>query len=71
MVVPSRLVIGCLKDDEGGHEAEMSLKRGQWRSLDVMDAGLGLVVDAIRRARVQLTFPNRFADEASSVKKKK
>lgn len=52
-------------------EADMALNMGQWLSLPLIAAGIVLVIYALRRPRVQLTFPNRFADEASSGKKKK
>ena len=67
----SRFFIEFIKNDQVAFEADMALNMGQWLSLPFIAAGIGLVIYAIRRPRVQLTFPNRFADEASSVKKKK
>ncbi len=43
----------------------MMLNMGQWLSIPFILIGVGLVIYAMRRPRVKIDFPNRFADENS------
>ena len=58
-----RFLIEFIKNDQVAFEAGMTLNMGQWLSVPFIIIGLGLVIYAMRRPRVKIDFPNRFADE--------
>lgn len=64
-----RFLIEFIKNDQVAFEAGMTLNMGQWLSVPFIVIGLGLVIYAMRRPRVKIDFPNRFADEKPTGKK--
>lgn len=67
-----RFLIEFIKNDQVAREATMSLNLGQQLSIPFIIIGIALVIYAMCRPRVQLEFPDKFADEpASSAKKAK
>ena len=58
-----RFLIEFIKNDQVDFEATMALNMGQWLSIPFILIGIALVVYAMRRPRVKIDFPNRFADE--------
>ncbi len=58
-----RFLIEFIKNDQVDFEATMALNMGQWLSIPFILIGIALVVYALRRPRVKIDFPNRFADE--------
>ncbi len=58
-----RFLIEFVKNDQVAFEASMTLNMGQWLSIPFIIAGLILIIRAMRRPKVKLSFPNRFADE--------
>ena len=66
-----RFLIEFIKNDQVAREATMTLNLGQQLSIPFILLGIGLVMYAMMRPRVHLTFPNRFADEKEPTKAKK
>lgn len=58
-----RFLIEFIKNDQVAREATMTLNIGQQLSIPFILLGVFLVIYAMMRPKVQLTFPNRFADE--------
>jgi len=58
-----RFLIEFIKNDQVAREATMTLNIGQQLSIPFILLGVFLVVYAMMRPKVQLSFPNRFADE--------
>ncbi len=58
-----RFLIEFIKNDQVDFEATMALNMGQWLSIPFILIGIALVVYALKRPRVKIDFPNRFADE--------
>ncbi len=58
-----RFFIEFIKNDQEAFEATMTLNMGQWLSIPFVILGIGLIIYAMLRPKVRLSFPNRFADE--------
>lgn len=58
-----RFLIEFIKNDQVDFEADMVLNMGQLLSIPFILAGVTLVIYAMSRPKVKLSFPNRFADE--------
>lgn len=58
-----RFLIEFIKNDQVAREATMTLNIGQQLSIPFILLGVFLVIYAMMRSKVQLSFPNRFADE--------
>lgn len=66
-----RFLIEFIKNDQVAFEQTMTLNMGQWLSIPFIALGVGLVIYAMSRPKVHLTFPDRFADEDSTKSSKK
>ena len=66
-----RFIIEFIKNDQVAREATMTLNIGQQLSIPFILLGVFLIIYAMIRPKEHLTFPNRFADEDESKKKKK
>ncbi len=62
-VFGTRFLIEFVKNDQVAFEANMALNMGQWLSIPFIIAGIALIIYAMMRPKVQIDFPNRFADE--------
>jgi prolipoprotein diacylglyceryl transferase len=58
-----RFLIEFIKNDQVAREATMTLNIGQQLSIPFILLGVILVIYAMSRPRLKLSFPNRFADE--------
>lgn len=58
-----RFFIEFIKNPQEAFEQSMALNMGQWLSLPFIIAGISLIIYAMRRPRLKLKFPDRFADE--------
>lgn len=58
-----RFLIEFIKNPQVERELSMSLNIGQQLSVPFILIGLGLVIYAVSRPRLKLSFPNKFADE--------
>ena len=58
-----RFFIEFIKNDQEAFEATMTLNMGQCLSIPFVILGIGLIVYAMMRPKVKLSFPNKFADE--------
>ena len=58
-----RFLIEFVKNDQVAFESQMTLNMGQWLSVPFILLGAFLIIRAMRRPRLHLEFPNRFADE--------
>lgn len=65
-----RFLIEFLKNDQVAFEADMVLNMGQLLSIPFIILGVILVIRAMMRPKVKLSFPNRFADEPETKQKK-
>ncbi len=65
-----RFLIEFIKNDQVAFEEAMTLNMGQWLSVPFVLLGVFLVIRALYYPRQQLAYPNRFADENTSAKKK-
>ncbi len=65
-----RFLIEFIKNDQVGFEASMTLNLGQLLSIPFVLAGVFLVIRAMCRPKVDIPFPDRFADEDNSTNKK-
>ncbi len=61
----SRMLIELVKNPQEDFEAGMLLNMGQLLSLPFVIAGVWLTVRALRRPRVTIAYPNRYADAKS------
>ncbi|MCM1292592.1 MAG: prolipoprotein diacylglyceryl transferase [Bacteroides sp.] len=59
----SRFFIEFIKNDQEAFEADMVLNMGQCLSIPFVLVGLVLIVRALMRPAVKLSFPNHYADE--------
>ena len=66
-----RFLIEFIKNDQVAREASMSLNIGQQLSIPFILLGIGLVMYAMMRPKVNLKFPNKFAEEMSVDKKRR
>lgn len=60
-----RFLIEFIKNDQVDFEADMVLNMGQLLSIPFILAGAVLVIYAMYRPKVTLSFPNKFADDTS------
>lgn len=58
-----RFFIEFIKNPQEAFEQSMALNMGQWLSIPFIIAGISLIIYAMRRPRMKLKFPDRFADE--------
>ncbi len=65
-----RFLIEFIKNDQVAREATMSLNIGQQLSIPFILLGVGLIIYAMMHPKVHLTFPNRFADEKVTTKRR-
>lgn len=65
-----RFLIEFIKNDQVAREATMSLNIGQQLSIPFILLGVGLIIYAMMRPKVHLKFPNRFADEKATTKRR-
>lgn len=65
-----RFLIEFIKNDQVAREATMSLNIGQQLSIPFILLGVGLIIYAMMRPKVHLTFPNRFTDEKATTKRR-
>ncbi len=65
-----RFLIEFIKNDQVSFEASMTLNMGQLLSIPFVLAGVFLVIRAMCRPKVDIPFPDRFADEDNSTNKK-
>lgn len=63
-----RFLIEFIKNDQVAFEADMILNMGQLLSIPFILLGVAMVVYAMMRPKVALSFPNRFADEPDTKK---
>ncbi|MDE5685279.1 MAG: prolipoprotein diacylglyceryl transferase [Paramuribaculum sp.] len=63
-----RFLIEFIKNDQVAFEADMILNMGQLLSIPFILLGVAMVVYAMMRPKVALSFPNRFADETDTKK---
>lgn len=64
----SRFLIEFIKNDQEPFEADMTLNMGQWLSVPFIIIGIMLVIRAMRRPPIKLSFPNKFAPEPTAKK---
>ncbi|MDE7151092.1 MAG: prolipoprotein diacylglyceryl transferase, partial [Candidatus Amulumruptor sp.] len=64
-----RVLIEFIKNPQVAFEQDMVLNMGQLLSLPFIAIGIGLIIYAMVRPKVKLTFPNRYADEPESSKR--
>lgn len=58
-----RFLIEFVKNPQVGFEADMTLNMGQLLSTPFILIGIGLIIYSMVRPPVEISFPNRFADE--------
>lgn len=58
-----RFFVEFIKNPQVAFEADMTLDMGQWLSIPFVLLGVFLIVRAMRRPRVAMTYPDRWADE--------
>lgn len=58
-----RFFIEFIKNPQEAFEQSMALNMGQWLSIPFIIAGISLIIYTMRRPRLKLKFPGRFADE--------
>lgn len=58
-----RFFIEFIKNDQEAFEATMTLNMGQLLSIPFVMLGIGLIIYAMSRPKVALSFPDRFADD--------
>lgn len=58
-----RFLIKFVKNPQVGFEADMTLNMGQLLSTPFILIGIGLIIYSMVRPPVEISFPNRFADE--------
>lgn len=64
-----RFLIEFIKNDQVAREATMTINLGQQLSIPFIILGVALIIYAMCRPKVQLSFPNRFADADDNDKK--
>ncbi len=65
-----RFFIEFIKNPQVDFEQTMALNMGQLLSIPFVALGIGLVIYALCRPRKVIAFPNKFADEQESKKKR-
>lgn len=65
-----RFLIEFIKNDQVAFEEAMTLNMGQWLSVPFILIGVWLIIRALKRPRLHIDYPNRFADETTTGKKK-
>ena len=63
-----RFLIEFIKNNQVAFEADMTLNMGQLLSIPFVIAGIALIIYAMRRPRVQIDYPNCFAEQAGKHK---
>lgn len=58
-----RFLIEFVKNLQVGFEADMTLNMGQLLSIPFILIGIGLIIYSMVRPPIEISFPNRFADE--------
>lgn len=66
-----RLLIEFVKNNQVAWEAGMTLNMGQILSIPFILCGIGLIVYAIRRPKINIDFPDKFAEELKKKKHRK
>ena len=66
----SRFFIEFIKNDQVAFEQGMLLNMGQILSIPFIIAGIALIIYALKRPRLQLQYPDHFADAPSSPNKR-
>lgn len=66
-----RFLIEFVKNNQVAWEEGMALNMGQWLSVPFIILGAILIVRAMKRPRLHLEYPNKFADEEEAKPKKK
>ncbi len=66
----SRFFIEFIKNDQVAFEESMTLNMGQCLSIPFVLMGIVLIIYSMTRPRLQLQYPNRFADEKADKKSK-
>lgn len=61
-----RFIIEYVKNVQEAFELDMTLNMGQWLSIPFIIAGVILIVRAMRRPKLDMTFPDRFPDAPKS-----
>ncbi len=64
-----RFLIEFIKNNQVQFEEAMTLNMGQWLSIPFILAGITLIIFALKRPKVHIDYPNRYADEPSGNKK--
>lgn len=59
----SRFFVEFIKNDQVAFEATMTLNMGQWLSIPFVILGIVLIVRAMKRPRMAISYPNQFAPE--------
>lgn len=59
----ARFLIEFLKNDQEAFEADMLLNMGQLLSIPFVILGVYLIIRAVRRPKVHIDYPNRFATD--------
>lgn len=65
-----RFLIEFIKNDQVAREATMTLNIGQQLSIPFIVLGLGLILYAMTRPRLHLSFPDRYADDKTPARRK-
>lgn len=60
-----RFLIEFVKNPQVGFEADMTLNMGQLLSIPFILIGIGLIIYSMVRPPIEISFPNRFADETA------
>lgn len=63
-----RFLIEFIKNNQVAFEADMTLNMGQCLSIPFVITGIALIIYAMRRPRVQIDYPNCFAEQAGKHK---
>ena len=66
-----RFIIEFIKNDQTAFEADMALNMGQLLSIPFVIAGIVLVIWSLCRPKVEIAFPDRYADEPSDGKRRR
>lgn len=66
-----RFLIEFIKNPQVAFENDMTLNMGQWLSIPFVLLGVALIIMALRRPRVRIDYPGRYADDTSASAKGK
>ena len=66
-----RFIIEFIKNDQTAFEADMALNMGQLLSIPFVIAGIVLVIWSLCRPKVEIAFPDRYADEPYDGKRRR